>query len=174
MALAPKEQRKKIGQIEILQKALPAPLEALSNCLNDIELSWRKKGLLAGLWNDWPAIAGQQLAPHSRPISFQRGILVIGASHPQWLQALIYNRSQLLAAIRARGHTVKGIKIQQYHPSKTKDIEKESIVWSRHPSRIDIHGTEECTICGSPAPSGEISLWGKCSFCRRAELSESN
>ena len=125
MGIAPQNQRKRLGTIEILQKSDPKPLSTLSSCLGTLKQSWKKQGVITSLWNEWPKIAGEQLAPHTRPISFKHGILIIGASHPQWLQALIYNRPQLLAAIRTNGHKVKDLRIQQYHPKKLKEIEEE-------------------------------------------------
>jgi hypothetical protein len=35
-----------------------------------------------------------------------------------------------------------------------------------------VHGMATCPSCGSPAPAGEMALWGHCSFCRRAQLTE--
>ncbi len=89
MGIAPQNQRKRLGTIEILQKSDPKPLSALSSCLGTLKQSWKKQGVITSLWNEWPKIAGEQLAPHTRPISFKHGILIIGASHPQWLQALL-------------------------------------------------------------------------------------
>ncbi|MDG2216199.1 MAG: DUF721 domain-containing protein, partial [Synechococcus sp. cluster2_bin.235] len=48
----------------------------------------------------------------------------------------------------------------------------EESVWARHPSRIDVHGMASCPCCDSPAPAGEMALWGHCGFCRRLKLSE--
>ncbi len=169
MGLSHKQKRKRFGRGEILQEALPPLASPLSSCLEDVKNSWKnKKNNIAALCNDWLKIAGQPLASNCQPLSIQRKVLVVGASHPQWLQALQYNRSQLLARIQAAGIDIKDLRIQQYHPPKI-DIAKENElrVWSRHPSRIDIHGLAKCTKCSCPAPGGEITLWGMCSFCRR-------
>ncbi len=172
MALAPKEEQKRIGQVTFLQKPVPAATSRISNCLDDLKSSWRKKGALAAIWQEWSIIAGPQLAKNSRIIGFRNGILIIGASHPQWLQALLYNRTQLLAAIKAKGHKVKILKIEHHPENNFKKLEGESVIWAKHPSRIDIHGLKNCNLCGNPAPVGETTLWGKCSFCRRKELSK--
>ena len=54
-------------------------------------------------------------------------------------------------------------------PTK-EEIESERNVWARHPSRSDVHGMTICTTCQSPAPAGEMALWGHCGFCRRKEI----
>ncbi len=171
MALARKEERKRFGNGELLQQAPLKSASPLAKCLNDVKNTWKKQSNLAGLWQEWPRLAGDQLAKNCRPLSLNRGVLVIGASHPNWRQALQYNRMQLLAALKAAGHEVKDLRIQQHYPSSPKQLESEESLWARHPSRIDVHGMDNCKICKSPAPAGEMALWGKCGFCRREELS---
>ncbi len=172
MVLAPNQQRKRFGRGEILQEAVPKPVSPIENCLKEIKLSWQKNGSIAALWQEWTKLAGKDLAKNCRPLSLQRGILVVGVSHPQWLQAIQYNRLQLLGTLKAKGHKVKEIRIQQYHPQDPKEqiINEQKNLWERHPSRVDIHGVASCKYCGSPCPKGEINLWGKCSFCRRKQL----
>ncbi len=145
--------------------------ESIYGCLEKLKLNWQKEGNLACLWQDWPNLVGDQLASNCTPLSLKRGILLIGASQPQWRQALFYTRNQLLASFKAAGHQIKDLKIQQYYPEKLTPIESEEQIWSKHPSRIDIHGIETCNCCSSPAPKGELSRWNKCVFCRRKELS---
>ncbi len=98
----------------------------------------------------------------------------MGANHPQWIQALIFNKPQLLKALKEKGHDIKDIKIRNYFQKKNPKAHAEKEVWANHPSRIDIHGTSQCSVCNLPAPSGEISLWGKCGLCRRKDLSTKN
>ena len=43
----------------------------------------------------------------------------------------------------------------------------EKTVGENHPSRIKNNNMVICKICNSPAPEGEISRWGKCTFCWR-------
>ncbi len=171
MHLANSQESKSLGEVKILQEAPIPGASSLSDCLDDLKLGWKKSKSLAGLWHDWPKLVGERLAPNCRPISMHRGVLVIGASHPQWRQALQYNKMQLLATLQTAGHRIKDLRIQQYHPSKTERIESEKNIWERHPSRIDVHGLATCQKCGKPAPTGEISLWGQCGFCHRQELS---
>ncbi len=171
MALAPKDQRKPFGRGEILQEPTPKPLSEISSCLNLLKRSWKKKGSIGAILHEWPQIAGNQLASNCQPLSLRRGVLTIGASHPQWRQALLYNRSQLVASLKAKGYEVKELRIQQYNPHSKKIIkENENHIWAHHPSRIDVHGIDICKSCGSPAPAGEMKLWGTCSFCRRQKL----
>ncbi len=170
MDQSPNQKPKRFGKGEILQPAELPPVSAISSCLNKLRVDWLKKGSLAALWQDWPQIAGKQLAKNCRPLSLRRGVLVVGASHPQWRQALQYNQSQLLAALKISGYEVRNLRIQQHHPSRTKQIESELSIWGKHPSRIDVHGIAKCQKCGSPAPAGEMALWGKCGLCRRKEL----
>ncbi|MGC6483147.1 MAG: DUF721 domain-containing protein [Synechococcus sp.] len=172
MARAPKSQRRSFGTGELLLPAPPAPAEPLSSCLNHLRSQWRREGSLAAIWQDWPNLAGAQLAPHCHPLSLHGGLLTVGASHPQWRQALLYSRPQLLAALRAAGHAIKDLRIQQHHHIAKIERESEAAIWARHPSRIDVHGMDSCPRCQRPSPAGEIALWGHCGFCRRSELAE--
>tara|TARA_Y100001968_G_scaffold128725_1_gene117571 strand:- start:299 stop:700 length:402 start_codon:yes stop_codon:yes gene_type:complete len=130
----------------------------------------QKSNALAGISQKWGSLVGSKLASNCTPLSFKRGILIIGASHPQWRQALLYTRNQLLLSLKDAGYEIKDIKIQQYHPNRIKKIEPESSVWANHPSRSEVHGMETCKLCLKPASSGEIHRWGKCSFCQRKTL----
>ncbi len=170
MARAPKSQRRPFGKGELLQPPPPAPAQSLSACLERLRSQWRRDGSLAAIWQDWSKLAGAQLAPHCRPLNLQGDVLIVGASHPQWRQALLYSRPQLLASLRAAGHAIKDLRIQQHHSQPRPDLESEAAVWARHPSRIDVHGMETCPSCGRPSPAGEMALWGHCGFCRRSEL----
>jgi predicted nucleic acid-binding Zn ribbon protein len=129
---------------------------------------------LAGLWQAWPRIAGSQLAPHCRPLNLRGGVLTVGAAPGPWLQALQYNRHQLLGALRGAGFSVRELRFRQHHgdPSPPPGSEVEAEVWARHPSRIDVHGLADCPACGRPAPTGEMALWGHCGFCRRNALAD--
>ena len=176
MALPRKQERKKFGSGEILQEAAPPLASDLSSCLEDIKRTWqRTNNNIAGLWQDWPKIAGEPLASNCSPISLRRGVLLIGVKHPQWLQALQYNRPQLLARLSAQGHEIKDLRMQQYQPKATKKVlESEQSIWAKHPSRIDVHGISKCTKCSSPSPAGELAMWGMCGFCRCKTILSSN
>ena len=130
-----------------IQRPTPrAPAQPLGQCLGHLERQWQSDGSLAALWQDWPRIAGAHLSPHCQPLSLQRGILTIGASHPQWRQALQYSRSQLLASLRAAGHTIQDLRVQQHHPTTTRHLDTEASIWARHPSRADVHGMGSCPL----------------------------
>ncbi|MCP9915072.1 DUF721 domain-containing protein [Cyanobium sp. ATX 6F1] len=169
MARARPEQTRRIGNLSLLMAAPRPPAAALGDCLARLQQEWQREGSLAALWQAWPRIAGPQLAPHCRPTSFRGGLLTVGASHPQWLQGLRYNRHQLLGALRGAGFTVRDLRFQQIQPAApfTPGAEAEAATWAVHPSRVDVHGMGTCPDCGRPSPGGEIQRWGHCSFCRR-------
>ncbi len=144
---------------------------SLMKCLDYVKKDLNQTQKIAALWQDWPKIAGEELSSHCSPISIHRGVLVIGASHPQWIQALVFNKGQLLASLKARGHQVKELNIKNHYTARQKPSQSEVSTWNQHPSRVDIHGVAECSICKGPAPAGEIKLWGKCGLCRRKDLS---
>ena len=96
-----------------IQRPTPrAPAQPLGQCLGQLERQWQSEGSLAALWQAWPEIAGAQLAPHCRPLALRGNTLLVGASQPQWLQALRYSRHQLLAVLRSRGYAVNQL---QFH-----------------------------------------------------------
>jgi predicted nucleic acid-binding Zn ribbon protein len=172
MAIAPRNQSRRQGSITLLQPPPPAPAQALGSVLGDLERHWRGEGHLAALWQAWPRIAGPQLAQHCRPLRLQGRRLTVGANHPQWLQALRFNRHQLLGALRAAGFSVQDIQIQQHHAGELPPpgSEQELQTWSQHPSRVDVFGLASCPCCQRPAPAGELQRWGHCSFCQRERM----
>ncbi len=160
------------GKLDCINNETKNNPSHLSDCLDHLKTEWHQNKSVASLWQDWPKIAGNKLASNCSPVNFQHGILTIAASHPQWIQALIFNRNQLLSALQAKGHEIKGLRIKQQYPQKQKIKESEKDIWNQHPSRSDIHGKQTCPICNSPSPGGEILLWNKCSLCRRIDLSK--
>ena len=169
MAIAPRNQSRRQGSVTLLLPPPPASASPLASCLAQLQGEWRASGNLAALWQAWPKIAGPQLAPHCRPLSLRSGRLAVGASHPQWLQALRYNRHQLLGALRGAGFSVRDLTIQLHYPAagQTAGALSEAAIWAVHPSRVDVHGLGTCPHCGRPAPKGEMGRWGHCSFCQR-------
>ena len=137
-------------------------------CLEGIKSSW--KGNVGGLIQDWEEIAGQQIALNCTPLNIKNKVLTIGASHPQWRQALQYNRLELIESLKLYGYQIKEIRIRQHYPIDLVTNETEKEIWEKHPSRIDTNGIMNCPLCKVPSPKGEIKLWDKCSFCRRKEL----
>ena len=142
--------------------------QSIYTCLEEIKSSW--KGNVGGLIQDWVQIAGKQLALNCTPLNIQNKVLTIGASRPQWRQALLYNRLQLIESLKSYGYQIKDIRISQHYPIELVKKETEKEIWENHPSRIDKNGITICPNCEVPSPRGEIKLWGKCSFCRRKEL----
>lgn len=165
---------KQLGNVSLLLPAPRPPAQPLVGCLQALHHDWRRHGHLAALWQDWPRLAGPQLAPHCRPLRLQARMLTVGAAPGPWLQALQYNRHQLLAALRAAGYDLRDLRVEQHHPSAAPSpgSEAEELIWARHPSRVDVHGQASCPRCGSPAPAGELGLWGHCGFCRREQLAQ--
>ncbi len=168
---ASNHQTKKADNWEDSQEESKKKPSSLSTCLSELKTEWNKNKKVAALWQDWGKIAGHKLSAHCKPLTFQGGVLTVGAQHPQWRQALIFNRNQLIAALRAQGHTIKDLRVKQYHPQKQILKKEEHVIWAKHPSRWDIHGKTICPICNAPSPAGEISLWRKCGLCRRKDLS---
>ena len=142
--------------------------QSLFKCLEEIKSSW--KGNVGGLIQDWVEIAGEQLAENCTPLHLQNKVLTIGASHPQWRQALFYNRLKLIESLQLYGYQIKDIRIRQHYPNDLVARESEKEIWEKHPSRTDKNGITNCPFCIVPSPKGEIKLWCKCSFCRRKEL----
>ena len=163
---------KALEQKKSINKAKSIPASTLCSCLDNLKNNLNKNKPIASLWQDWAKIVGKQLSINCKPISLNRGILTIGASHPHWIQALLFNRNQLLAALTAKGHQIKEIRIQKHYFEQRQNIETEQSIWDKHPSRADIHGMSKCKICNSPAPKGELALWGKCGLCRRQDLNQ--
>ena len=89
--------------------------QSIYTCLEEIKSSW--KGNVGGLIQDWVAIAGEQLALNCTPLNIQNKILTIGASHPQWRQALQYNRLELIESLKSYGYQIKEIRIRQHYPN---------------------------------------------------------
>ena len=142
--------------------------QSIYTCLEKIKSSW--KGNVGGLIQEWAEIAGKQLSLNCTPLNIQNKTLTIGASHPQWRQALQYNRLELIESLNSYGYQIKEIRIKQHYPISLVNKETEKEIWEKHPSRTDKNGIINCPFCKVPSPQGEITLWGKCSFCRRKEL----
>jgi predicted nucleic acid-binding Zn ribbon protein len=161
-----------IGSVSVLGPKPADPAVALSDCLTTLQRNWQHTGHLAALWQAWPRLAGPQLAPHCRPLRLQGGLLTVGAAPGPWLQALRYNRHQLLGALRAAGFTLRDLRFEQAEPPASAPPAGNQIQydWQCHPSRVDVHGMAVCPQCGSPAPAGEMGRWGRCGFCRRLQL----
>ena len=142
--------------------------QSIFTCLEKIKSSW--EGDVGGVIQNWAEIAGEQLSLNCTPLNIKNKVLTIGASHPQWRQALQYNRLELIESLKSYGYQIREIRIRQHYPINLVTRESEKEIWEKHPSRTDKNGIINCPFCNVPSPKGEIKLWGKCSFCRRKEL----
>ncbi len=141
----------------------------MRNCLNDFKKSWEDLDKLSKLSENWEKLIGLELSRACKPLKIEKKNLTIAANNPQWRQALIYNKHRLKESIIKFGINIKEIKIIQNYEVKTLDKNEMNVktVWEHHPSRIKDNNMVICKICNSPAPKGEISRWGKCTFCWR-------
>jgi predicted nucleic acid-binding Zn ribbon protein len=57
--------------------------------------------LLTAVFNRWEEVVGPAVAAHARPVSLNRGVLVIGADQPAWASQLRYLGADLLARLSA-------------------------------------------------------------------------
>jgi len=142
---------------------------ALSNCLDNFKKSWDDLDKLSKINANWKKLIGSALFQECKPLSIEKKILIVAVNHPQWRQALIYNKHKLKERIEKIGIILNEIKIIQNYELKNKNnkVFNSKIVWAMHPSRINKNNMSNCTLCNSPTPDGEIKRWGKCSFCWR-------
>ncbi len=150
-----------------MNKRYPASIQS---CLNDFKKSWEDLDKLSQLNEKWEKLIGLELSRACKPLKIEQRTLTIAVNHPQWRQALIYNKHRLKETISKFGINLNEIKIIQNYEDKTLDNKKTNtkFIWENHPSRIkNNNNIVICKICNSPAPKGEISRWGKCTFCWR-------
>ena len=141
-------------------------------CLNDFKKSWGDLNKLSSLNENWENLIGSELSKACKPLKIEQKTLTIVVNHPQWRQALIYNKHSLKENICRFGINVNEIKIIQNYEVKTlneKEINAKT-VWKNHPCRIKNNNMVICKICNCPAPKGEISRWGECTFCWRKNV----
>jgi len=131
--------------------------------------SWGDLDKLSKINESWAKLIGLELSRVCKPLKIENKNLIIAVNHPQWRQALIYNKHRLKESICKFGINLNEIKIIQNYEIKNKNIKANNakIVWAKHPSRIHHNNMCICTLCNSPTPEGEIKRWGKCSFCWR-------
>ena len=146
--------------------------EALNKCLIKFRESWSDFDKLLQLSDNWAKVVGKELANECRPLKIENNILTIVANHPQWRQALIYNKHKLKESILKLGISLKNIRIvQNYQSDSNKDkISNNKLIWENHPSRIKNQQMQNCKVCERPTPLREIERWGKCTFCWRKTI----
>ncbi len=141
----------------------------MRSCLNDFKKSWEDLNKLSNLNENWEKLIGLELSKACKPLKIEQKTLTIAVNHPQWRQALIYNKHILKNSISRFGININGIKIVQNYEVRTLDerVMDVKTVWENHPSRIKNNNMIICKICNCPTPKGEISRWGECTFCWR-------
>ena len=146
--------------------------DTLNKCLINFRKSWSDIDNLINLSNNWSKVVGKDLAQECKPLKFENKILTIVANHPQWRQALIYNKHKLKESILKLGINLKNIRIvQNYQEEFNKDkISNNKLIWDNHPSRIKNQLMQNCKVCERPTPQREIERWGKCTFCWRETI----
>ncbi len=145
--------------------------QSLKICLINFKKSWSEIDHLLELTQNWEIIVGKDLSNECKPLKIEKGVLSIVANHPQWRQALIYNKHKLKDSIERFGIKVSNIRIIQDYQSNLlkKEYSKINEDWDNHPSRIKNQELRNCEFCGRPTPKGEINRWGKCAFCWRVK-----
>ncbi len=146
--------------------------QSLQKCLDDFRKSWENLDKLSEINENWRKLIGLELSKECKPLKFEKEILTITVNHPHWRQALIYNKHRLKERIEKIGINLNDIKIIQNYELKTNRIKGTDAksVWENHPSRVNENNMIICNCCDCPTPRGEISRWGKCTFCWRKNL----
>ncbi len=124
----------------------------LKNCLDNFKKSCGDLDKLSKINENWKNLIGLELFQECKPLNIEKKILTIAVNHPQWRQALIYNKHKLKERIEKIGITLNEIKIIQNYEIKNKNIKATNakIVWAKHPSRINQNNMCICTLCNSP------------------------
>ena len=143
--------------------------QSLEKCLITFKKSWSEIDHLLELSQNWEIIVGKDLSKECKPLKIEKAVLTVVANHPQWRQALIYNKHKLKDSIERFGIKISNIRIIQDYQSNLlkKESSKINEDWENHPSRINKQELRKCEFCGIPTPKGEIKRWGKCAFCWR-------
>lgn len=55
----------------------------------------------ARIFQEWPGIAGTELAPYGRPLAIREETLIVEADSAVWLHKFAYHKAQILARIEA-------------------------------------------------------------------------
>ena len=141
----------------------------LKNCLDNFKKSWEELDSFYKIKEEWKDLIGSELFQECKPLNIEKKILTIAVNHPQWRQALIYNKHKLKDKFKEIGITLNEIKIIQNYELNNKNITATNAkkIWANHPSRIHKNNMSICKLCNAPTPKGEIKRWGKCSFCWR-------
>ena len=85
----------------------------MRSCLNDFKKSWEDLNKLSNLNENWVNLIGLELSKACKPLKIEQKTLTIAVNHPQWRQALIYNKHRLKESIIKFGINLKEVKIIQ-------------------------------------------------------------
>lgn len=66
------------------------------------EAKLRRGGRYAQFFESWRAVVGDRLASHSRVVDLDKGILIVEAEHPGWIQMLQLRQTKTLDELSAR------------------------------------------------------------------------
>lgn len=62
----------------------------------------KRGGSYASFFSSWKQIVGERLAAHSRIVELEKGVLIIEAEHPGWIQLLQLKQATILSALSSR------------------------------------------------------------------------
>lgn len=85
----------------------------------------RRGGRYAQFFESWRSVVGERLAAHSRVVDLDKGILIVEAEHPGWIQLLQLRQTRALEALSKRfpDLTFRGIAFrlagEEYRPTGT-------------------------------------------------------
>ena len=96
--------------------------DQLKNCLDNLKKSWVDLDTLSKINENWKDLIGSELFQECKPLNIEKKIFTIAVNHPQWRQALIYNKHKLKDRIEKIGITLNEIKIIQNYELKNKNI----------------------------------------------------
>ena len=135
------------------QKLIKKYPQKLQHCLNDFRKSWSEFDQISKICENWINIIGLELSKECKPLKIEKKTLTIKVNHPQWRQALIYNKHIIKNNIANQlGINLDQIKIMQsYEDRKSPNNQESKLVWENHPSRIEKNNLVICDFCRSPS-----------------------
>jgi hypothetical protein len=90
----------------------------------------RRGGRYAQFFESWRSVVGERLAAHSRVVDLDKGILIVEAEHPGWIQLLQLCQTKALESLSKRFPDLafRGIAFrlagEEYRPSGSKSETK--------------------------------------------------
>jgi hypothetical protein len=117
----------------------------------------------AQFFESWRSVVGERLAAHSRVVDLDKGILIVEAEHPGWIQLLQLRQTKALEALSKRfpDLTFRGIAFrlagEEYRPSSTisdKEPADRATEEDEPPEGSSSPAAEEKSAGASPPDSG--------------------